>query len=79
MDTFKSKAAQNRFYFSKDFDVEQVIATSGAYSRNLWAFLSLELWQQQFLDCHDYISIEALNTAKAAGKTTGKTKVAAPV
>ena len=24
----------------------------GLFSRNIWAFLSLELWQQQFHDVH---------------------------
>jgi asparagine synthase (glutamine-hydrolysing) len=50
LDTFRSTNARKRFYFSRDFDVEQLIEREGMFSRNLWAFLSLELWQQRFFD-----------------------------
>jgi asparagine synthase (glutamine-hydrolysing) len=50
LDTFRSERARTRFYFSRPFDIEQLMEREGLFSRNLWAFLSLELWQQRFLD-----------------------------
>ncbi len=50
LDTFRSTRSRSRFYFSKPFDVEALLKREGAFSRNLWAFLSLELWQQRFFD-----------------------------
>jgi asparagine synthase (glutamine-hydrolysing) len=50
LDTFRSDKARNRFYFSKPFDIERLLEREGVFSRNLWAFLSLELWQQRFFD-----------------------------
>jgi asparagine synthase (glutamine-hydrolysing) len=50
LDTFRSERARNRFYLKPGFDVEQLIERESLFSRNLWAFLSLELWQQQFHD-----------------------------
>jgi len=50
MDTFRSERARKRFYFARPFDVEGVVEREGLFSRNLWAFLSLELWQQRFFD-----------------------------
>jgi asparagine synthase (glutamine-hydrolysing) len=50
LDTFRSARARQRFYFSRELDVESLIAREGMFSRNLWAFLSLELWQQRFFD-----------------------------
>lgn len=50
LDTFRSERARTRFYFSKPFDVEELLRREGVFGRNLWAFLSLELWQQRFLD-----------------------------
>jgi asparagine synthase (glutamine-hydrolysing) len=50
LDTFRSEKARTRFYFAHGFDVEKLMETEGPYSRNLWAFLCLELWQQQFHD-----------------------------
>ncbi len=50
LDTFRNANARKRFYFSKDFEVEKLIEREGLFSRNLWAFLSLELWQQRFFD-----------------------------
>lgn len=70
MDLFNSKAAQDRFYFAPGFDVAQVIATSGPYSRNLWAFLSLELWQQQFHDRHQHQPLSAFFTTKSGAPLT---------
>ena len=50
LDTFRSANARQRFYLSRDFDIEQLMAREGMFSRNLWAFLNLELWQQRFFD-----------------------------
>jgi len=50
MDTFASQKARTRSYLAPGFDVEQLIAGGSVFGRNLWAFLSLELWQQQFHD-----------------------------
>ena len=50
LDTFRSQRARSRFYFAKPFDVEALLEREGLFSRNLWAFLSLELWQQRFFD-----------------------------
>jgi len=50
MDTFRSERARTRFYFTRPFDVEALLQKEGLFSRNLWAFLSLELWQQRFFD-----------------------------
>jgi asparagine synthase (glutamine-hydrolysing) len=50
LDTFRSERARTRFYFSRPFDVEAMMQREGAFGRNLWAFLSLELWQQRFFD-----------------------------
>jgi asparagine synthase (glutamine-hydrolysing) len=49
-DTMRSERARKRFYFSRPFDVEALLAREGPFSRNLWAFLSLELWQRRFFD-----------------------------
>ena len=50
LDTFRSEKARARPYLSRGFDVERLMESEGLFSRNLWAFLSLELWQQQFHD-----------------------------
>jgi asparagine synthase (glutamine-hydrolysing) len=50
LDTFRSANARKRFYLSRDFDIERLIEREGVFSRNLWAFLNLELWQQRFFD-----------------------------
>ena len=49
-DTMSSERARSRFYFNGQINVEELADTSSPYSRNLWAFLNLELWQQQFID-----------------------------
>ena len=50
LDTFRGANARRRFYLSREFDIEKLIEREGLFSRNLWAFLSLELWQQRFFD-----------------------------
>lgn len=52
MDTFSSTKARTREYLSPGFDVARLVEGGSVYNRNLWAFLSLELWQQQFHDTH---------------------------
>jgi len=52
LDTFSSKRARSRFYLSTGFDIEKMMSKESMFSRNIWAFLSLELWQQQFHDRH---------------------------
>ena len=56
LDTFRSQNARSRFYLSHGFDVEKLMDREGLFSRNLWAFLSLELWQQQFFDSRTGVS-----------------------
>ncbi|HZL93921.1 MAG TPA: asparagine synthase C-terminal domain-containing protein, partial [Vicinamibacterales bacterium] len=50
LDTFHSTKARSRFYFAKPFDVEALLEREGLFGRNLWAFLSLEIWQQRFFE-----------------------------
>lgn len=50
LDTFRSENARRRFYLAPGFDIERLMEREGMFSRNLWAFLSLELWQQRFFD-----------------------------
>jgi len=50
LDTFRSRNAKSRPYLARGFDIERLMAAEGLFGRNLWAFLSLELWQQQFHD-----------------------------
>jgi asparagine synthase (glutamine-hydrolysing) len=50
LDTFRSRKAKGRPYLAPGFDVERLMRAEGPFSRNLWALLSLELWQQRFHD-----------------------------
>ena len=50
IDTFRSRAALERPYLNAGFDIEALMQREGPFSRNIWALLSLELWQQQFHD-----------------------------
>lgn len=50
LDTFLSQRARERAYLSPGFDIEKLMEREGLFSRNIWAFLSLELWQMQFHD-----------------------------
>jgi asparagine synthase (glutamine-hydrolysing) len=50
LDAFRSKRAQERGYLTPGFDAEALMAREGLFGRNIWALLSLELWQQQFHD-----------------------------
>jgi asparagine synthase (glutamine-hydrolysing) len=49
-DIFRSQCARSRPYLGNGFSLEAVLDSQNLYGRNLWALLSLELWQQQFLD-----------------------------
>ena len=60
LDTFRTGAARDRFYLAPNFDLEQVINAESQFGRNVWAFLCLELWQNQFHDVHDSAKAEAL-------------------
>jgi asparagine synthase (glutamine-hydrolysing) len=50
LDTLTSPVARQRPYLDARFDAETVISRESKFSRNLWALLSLELWQQEFHD-----------------------------
>lgn len=50
LDTFRSARARERAYLTPGFDIETLIAKESLFGRNVWALLSLELWQQQFHD-----------------------------
>ncbi len=50
MDLLSSNRARQRAYLAKGFDLTRLANTGSIFSRNLWAFLSLELWQRQFHD-----------------------------
>ena len=50
LDVFRSRKALQRPYLAPGFDVETLMDREGPFSRNIWALLSLELWQQQFHD-----------------------------
>lgn len=51
-DIFSSKKAKERNYLNKGFKIDSIISKEGKFSRNLWGLLSLELWQQEFIDKH---------------------------
>jgi asparagine synthase (glutamine-hydrolysing) len=50
LDVFSGANARSRPYLADDFDVRDLIASEGAFSRNLWGLFSLELWQQAYHD-----------------------------
>ena len=49
-DTLAGAGARQRPYLDPRFDLDALISGEGKFSRNLWALLSLELWQQEFHD-----------------------------
>ena len=49
-DTLGAQVARQRPYLDPRLDVEGLISREGKFDRNLWALLSLELWQQGFHD-----------------------------
>ncbi len=50
LDIFKSRKALERFYLQEKLDIEKMINSESLYSRSLWGLLSLEMWQQKFID-----------------------------
>ena len=49
-DIFRSRNACERDYLNPDFDIVNLIAVEGKFTRKVWGLLSLELWQQEFHD-----------------------------
>ena len=49
-DIFNSEKAKTREYINPDFNIENLIASEGKFTRKVWGLLSLELWQQEFHD-----------------------------
>jgi asparagine synthase (glutamine-hydrolysing) len=49
-DTLGSARALGRDYLAEGVDIGAMIGAQGAFNRNLWGLLSLELFQQQFID-----------------------------
>jgi asparagine synthase (glutamine-hydrolysing) len=49
-DIFNSRSARQREYLSPDFDIQTLIDAEGKFTRKVWGFLCLELWQQEFHD-----------------------------
>ena len=59
MSIFKNQNAAKRFYLTDDFDIEYMMKTEGTFSRNIWALLCLETWQQQFIDGHQPMKFDS--------------------
>lgn len=49
-DVLRSEKARHRSYLARPIDVDNIVGNQSVYSRNLWALLSLELWQRRFVD-----------------------------
>ena len=49
-DILGSSKAINRDYLAPGMTIDRVLDGQSSYGRNLWALLSLELWQLQFID-----------------------------
>ncbi|WP_395757172.1 asparagine synthase (glutamine-hydrolyzing) [Achromobacter sp. EB05] len=49
-DMLGSAKARSRDYLAPGVNLIDQTSKQGAYNRNMWAFLSLELWHQQFID-----------------------------
>ncbi|WP_212644809.1 asparagine synthase (glutamine-hydrolyzing) [Delftia sp. PE138] len=49
-DILGSTRAKQRGYLTSKADIGGMISSQGAFNRNLWALLSLEIWQQEFVD-----------------------------
>ena len=49
-DILGSKKAMMRPYLAKGFSIDSILDSDSLYGRNLWALLSLELWQNEFID-----------------------------
>lgn len=49
-DILGSQRAQTRSYLASGLSIDAILDSESIYGRNLWALLSLELWQGQFVD-----------------------------
>ena len=49
-DILTSSKAKSRFYIDKQINIDRILESQGNYSRNIWALLSLEIWQNNFID-----------------------------
>jgi asparagine synthase (glutamine-hydrolysing) len=49
-DLLGSRAAQSRPYLADGIPVDRLLDAQGAYGRNLWALLCLEIWHRTFVD-----------------------------
>ena len=49
-DIFSSQKAKTRPYLNKEFSIDKLMNADSLYGRNLWALLSLELWQNHYID-----------------------------
>jgi asparagine synthase (glutamine-hydrolysing) len=49
-DIFNSNKAKTRPYLNSNFSVDNFLDDQNIFNRNLWIFLSLELWCQNFID-----------------------------
>jgi asparagine synthase (glutamine-hydrolysing) len=49
-DILGSTKAKSRSYLSNGLSLDAVLDTQSVYGRNLWGLLSMELWNQQFMD-----------------------------
>ena len=56
LDMFRSRCARERAYLTPGFSIENLMQSEGLFSRNIWAFMSLELWQREF---HDQVKAAA--------------------
>jgi len=63
-DVFQSSKAKHREYIDNSKVIDK-ISNESKFGRNLWAFLCLELWQQEFLDQnHSIENISSQNKIK---------------
>ena len=54
-DVFHSRNARDREYLNPEFNIKNLLACEGKFTRKVWGLLSLELWQQEFHDkAHEY-------------------------
>jgi asparagine synthase (glutamine-hydrolysing) len=65
-DTLAGAGARQRPYLDPRFDLDALISGEGKFGRNLWALLSLELWQQEF---HDRAAEWRFDEARPAAAT----------
>jgi len=49
-DVLGSDKARSRAYLNNGLSIDDVLDSQSLYGRNLWALLSLEIWQKRFID-----------------------------